>query len=508
MQNKKRKMLYLIIFILPVVVILPAVVLFQLRYHILTVFNHYIPPHPAQLNELSPEEKEADFQYCYESLLYGHPAINDYAEIFGTAITGKYDKYKTLIKNTNNNYEFFCVMDAFMQEIPSFHTDLVFPEKNAYAYLQCFGSKRISADRGTLSSAVRWHETIMEGAERFQDAVFYSYECIDGSYWFVDHSGNEDFVLIDAGGIPVDEYITSAVSPYRLWYDGKNEKLCRTRIVFNDRYGEEIRIKVRDRNGTESSKTVFASLYAEEAYRLGALGQEESRDDVMIDQIGDICHIRLNNMLVPSCIALSRAMKDNAHQKIILDLRENYGGNEHAISDLLHPLFFADEKEVTKEWYMPSYGVNEVAYRDVFSRLLYKLSKKTDGDGTEIILSESRKAFRGKAGNAEKRIVILISHKTGSAADEFVNVTKGRNNALIIGNNTGGEGLMGTFAADVCPNSQLVFVYMPSRVSSDDMNEYVTKGTAPDVYVSNTIEDYKGSGDSVLEEAIRRLGEN
>ena len=131
-----------------------------------------------------------------------------------------------------------------------------------------------------------------------------------------------------------------------------------------------------------------------------------------------------------------------------------------------------------------------------------------NSDGSSIIMSRDRKVYKGKQVNEAKKIVILISRKTGSAADEFVHITKGQKNAVIIGNNTGGEGLMGTFAADVCPNSRLVFVYMPSKVLDDKENDYSTKGTAPDIYVSDSLDDYKESKDAALEEAINYLDEH
>ena len=102
-------------------IILLCFVLYHGKDSMFASFNRSFPPKVTQIKALSPAEKEEDLQYCFESLLYGHPAINDYAESFGIYITNKYADYNDCIKSTNDNYEFFCLMNAFMREVPSFH---------------------------------------------------------------------------------------------------------------------------------------------------------------------------------------------------------------------------------------------------------------------------------------------------------------------------------------------------------------------------------------------------
>lgn len=44
--------------------------------------------------------------------------------------------------------------------------------------------------------------------------------------------------MIEIDGVAVDDFITSNISVYNLFYDGKNEKPCRTKIVLNDLNGD------------------------------------------------------------------------------------------------------------------------------------------------------------------------------------------------------------------------------------------------------------------------------
>lgn len=60
----------------------------------------------------------------------------------------------------------------------------------------------------------------------------------------------------------------------------------------------------------------------------------------------------------------------------------------------------------------------------------------------------------------------------------------------LFGENTGGEGLMNSYIADIMPNSHLVFVYMPGKALNSDNTDNSAFGTQPDVYVDMTIDGY------------------
>jgi len=62
--------------------------------------------------------------------------------------------------------------------------------------------------------------------------------------------------------------------------------------------------------------------------------------------------------------------------------------------------------------------------------------------------------------------------------------------ATIIGNNSGGEGLMYSYNASVLPNSKLVFIYMPGGAKNPDGSDNSVCGTKPDEYICQSEEDY------------------
>jgi C-terminal processing protease CtpA/Prc len=91
---------------------------------------------------------------------------------------------------------------------------------------------------------------------------------------------------------------------------------------------------------------------------------------------------------------------------------------------------------------------------------------------------------------SNKKVYLLVSDGTGSAADGFAALLKENNLATLIGSNTGGEGLADSFMMDSLPNSGLVFIYTYSiAFGCDGLNNSVY-GTSPDVYVNMSVDGF------------------
>jgi C-terminal processing protease CtpA/Prc len=91
---------------------------------------------------------------------------------------------------------------------------------------------------------------------------------------------------------------------------------------------------------------------------------------------------------------------------------------------------------------------------------------------------------------------------TGSAADRFVSDMKKNNMVTVIGNNTGGEGLANSYNMVSLPNSKVLLVYMPGGAKNPDGTDNSLYGTAPDYYVTQSIEDYYGECENVADETF------
>ena len=62
--------------------------------------------------------------------------------------------------------------------------------------------------------------------------------------------------------------------------------------------------------------------------------------------------------------------------------------------------------------------------------------------------------------------------------------------AVVMGNNTGGEGLMKSYNSVCLPNSRLVFIYTPGGALNPDGSDNSVCGTKPDIYVTQSIDDF------------------
>jgi len=86
---------------------------------------------------------------------------------------------------------------------------------------------------------------------------------------------------------------------------------------------------------------------------------------------------------------------------------------------------------------------------------------------------------------------VLICEATGSAADTFAAIMKNGNHAILVGQNTAGEGLGDTSCVIRLPNSGILISFMGSYGIYKDGMSNSKYGTAPDYYVTPNIYDYK-----------------
>ena len=91
---------------------------------------------------------------------------------------------------------------------------------------------------------------------------------------------------------------------------------------------------------------------------------------------------------------------------------------------------------------------------------------------------------------------LCLRSGTGSAADRFASDMKNAKLAVLIGNNTGGEGLMASYKASYLPNSGLVYIYMPGAAKNPDGSDNSAIGTSPNIYASD---------DKILEECQKHF---
>lgn len=468
--------------------------IFVLKYDIYGIINRVFPPEEIQSLNLTEKEKLEDFNFFFDTITSSMPMIDEYDSLYGFNVKERKEYYQELVRATKSDYEFFCVMSALTQEIPSFHTDLVSPESSDT--LHCYNSKKTSSDRKVISYNYYWNDLIDDNTAISRDYYVFTY--VDGEYLFnsTESTGTfdgEKASLLEIDGINVDDFVTSNIMMYNLFYDGKNAKPCRTKIVLNNIDGENKKVKLQLQDGTIIEKELSYSIYNEADFMYKKASDSKEKD-YMFYETNDYAYLSLDNMSNPYGDEIKEKLANLNCSHVIIDLRGNYGGNTGYAAKYIYPSLFYNSIEEISDWYLPDSDANKVIVNDWANQLVHKFSRADESpykteNGIRMLHAKSEQDYRGR--NKENMDVILLtSQKTGSAADRFVSDMKKNNLALVVGNNTGGEGLMFSFNAMSLPNSCLVFVYMPSGAKNPDGSDNSVCGTKADVYINLSKSDF------------------
>ena len=444
---------------------------------------------------LTEEEKTADFRYFFRTMLDGNPAIGEYGELYGFSFAERKAFYENSVLQTKDDYEFYCVMSAIGLEIPSFHTDLVEPDPAVYRSLHCYNRREVDR-REILEGCERWQTLIREGAEPYKEDGFFVFSYVDGEYvlnriYSTQPEIKEAAVLISVDGVPADSFITEHLFLSGLHYDGANEKIYRSSLIFGDTHGEDVVLRVKTMGGEISEINAKLSLYAAEAFLYDRVSDELS-DPLMSYECREYAYLRIDSFSPATAEYTSAFLSDCENDNVIIDLRECYGGKTDYAAKNIYPYLYADSLCFRKHWYIPKTEVNTPLTRGLVNRIMLKLRSAEDcpySAQSKYLQSEIETEYTGKR-SADRTVYLLCGRGTGSAADTFTAILKDRQLACVIGNNTGGEGLMNSYMVRLCPNSGLAFVYMPGGAKNADGTDNSVYGTAPDVYVNQSAEDF------------------
>lgn len=494
-MHKRSRKLVMVCFVLIVAFIFLSV-LYMARYTIKSLFNSVFPPAEVTSVDLTKDEKIEDFEYLYNVIVNSMPCIDNYEDTYGFSFRDRKEYYENLIRDTNNDFEFYAVMDAIIQDVPSFHTDLLYPD--SYNSVNCYNADNIGSDRDVIGYSKYWCKILKSEKEK-NDYDFYSFLYDDGDYYFstLESASDEKMYnckLVAINGMPVDEYIISRPFVYNLYYDGKNDKPCRTRIVFNNSQGQECKLTLLSESDDTIEYTLFTDVYSERIFlekTTDIYKTDSSPSDFILLETNDVSYIKIDNMSAKNGQRVKKMLENIKNENIILDLRENFGGHNQFAADYIYPHLFSETIIEEHSFYVPKSEANKCITKNIFDIMMVRPktaeSNPFNKDIDMYVCIKTNK-YVGKL-KSNKNVVILSSHHTGSAADTFIHDMKKNNLAYVIGNNTGGEGLNYSFVESKLPNSNLAFIYTPGGSYTFDGYDNSVYGTKPDYYMETT-EDF------------------
>lgn len=151
-MSKKTKIILNIISFL-----LISYCIFANRHYIIRKINSWTEKPVTELN-LSEEQKLADFNYLYDSIVTSMPidTLNCIKEQFNIDFVGKKDEYEELILRTETDLDFFAVMCAVDEDVPTFHSDILFPDYEYYSSIDCWNMNKV-LDTRYVKSKSEWN---------------------------------------------------------------------------------------------------------------------------------------------------------------------------------------------------------------------------------------------------------------------------------------------------------------------------------------------------------------
>ncbi len=507
----KRKMLFKLfkIFIVLILLLIAVAVLFFIKlddwYNSCMqaeslVLTSYANAKPMEVT-LTAEDKEEDFLYLYNSLKKGCPQAG--IKVNGKSVIDRKDEYLEAVKNTENNLDFYCVMNAIIANVPSCHTNIVTNPDMFKLFSEAFNAQNVILAENTASYAAYWDGFYKENMVEPNISSHVEFYYVGGKYVYspnlsclsAEYTGSE---LISVNDIPIDEYAIEKLYPSMIRYDAYNEKWCRNRADFNTVSGEKAEVRIKKADSTEEILNLYFDITASSKFLMNYASEqipqvsEECYSFEIHDNIG---YLKLNNFIDNSIYEIEGKLSElDENAPLIIDVRDNGGGINEKLTDYFYPMLYNTSTEYGQNVYIKSHGeISKPTYSLVWvlhDKLGIVRGKKINAPISGFYYEWAQRNYVQGGENPVRNIYILIGKNSFSATDMFARMVKGKDGTLLIGTNTGGESSVSNYYMDILPNSRLAYLYTPSFSINADGENNAIYGTSPDIYAELTAENY------------------
>ena len=195
----------------------------------------------------------------------------------------------------------------------------------------------------------------------------------------------------------------------------------------------------------------------------------ESQGDLAIlkiSQMGDMTNIEKDSKVVDEFLR-----NKHMYKALVIDIRDNVGGNMEYWKSFLLPKLSKNPKQVINHMFFKDSPKTRLLLQD--NTLNMESLSNVDISGIRLDYPEDLKKFayyikdtiainpdESKRDNGyEGKIFLLVNEDVFSAAEGFASFVKNTEFATIVGSQTGGDGITLGVINSVLPNSGLVFTY-------------------------------------------------
>ncbi|NRB48050.1 MAG: peptidase S41 [Saprospiraceae bacterium] len=418
-------------------------------------------------NELSKEEKVFGLSTFWQEVNYNYIYFNKINQLEWNKL---YTKYIREVQETENDYEYYRLLQKFCAYLKDGHTNVWFPKEIRDSVFNThFGAYRLFLTNVDGRAII----TRVNESKKVEIPI-----------------GTE---ILSVNGIETQQYISEYVMPYISSSTDYIRQDLSVTYMLEGYVGTKYELELKDPNGKVKSLTVtHAKTEEKEVYP--AFEDKDLLDLKWYDN--DIAYLALNSFSDWN-VSMEFAEKVPELQKakaLIVDLRNNGGGNSRIGKVILHHLtndtiFYGPKTHsrvhipTLKAWNQEEY------YHD------FPYSPDTLGIGDRNLLRTSRIVVP---------TVILVGNGTASAAEDFLIYADNQEHMTKIGEPTYGS--TGQPLLFELPHGGIARV-CTKKDTYPDGKEFVGVGIQPDIQISKGLSDYIENRDPALETAIGYLNE-
>lgn len=444
---------------------------------------------------MTSEQRVSDFEAMTGIIEKNVPFIYDYEKLYGISFEDMKEYYAEYVKNAESDYEYYSIIQGFINNIPSGHMTLGYPNLDYVPELYRYRT----GDYPEFGKVCEYWEGILQNECRKycnEDYSLHAFYYLNGEYIESEYTNSVNNIpysgarLLSVNGVPADEFIKLCPLSRKLKYDFQNGKPFREMIIFNSVSGEECTVEYETENGGivsekayyGTSSVVFNYIeYFRSADRPtenngGGLEIEDtdfSNIYSFFDKDNNVMYLKFNDFTLGGAEALKLVRETALPDNIIIDLRDNTGGMK-GVCDALAGALSSENIEFDAKLYSPRKYENYTAERNSELPFESRFKKLYAGAEETFIQGESTKKYN---------IYVLVSPVSLSAADRFASIVKRSGLGTVVGAfNTGGEAF-GSPDAAILEKSGLYFYFTDYKYINPDGSDNSVYGTEPDIYV-------------------------
>jgi len=458
--------------------------------------------------QLSTEQKVNDFLFLSQMLTENTFLDEGNEALLGISQEERNAEYLELVKATQNDVEFYFVLQRYLCGMKSVHTYMVTPNYDryiSYADVRTAQDLRAEISKEKIDAfEMRLSEAAAE-TEQYPEKVFLY---VEGSYYEI---GTDNRIVRMNGKENVQEELDSLGLFYKMDYDFLRESMYYPFVIFNEGYGTEVVVEM-------SSGEVYTLNHAPEVeYRVLRSDYELTgkvfRDFMYLYEEGT-AYLRIGSLARDRADELEMVMQcyereENAVENLIVDLRGNLGGTAANVLYGVLDKVFPVEITTGRDFYLPYTEWNR-SVQERYNGINVKETKLTRNVPKEIKdgnyyyhITEERSV--GSRENKKCTVYVLVNNETASAADWLAHYLREYMGAVVVGQNTAGEGLSDSPVYTLLPNSGFLVSYFDSYAKNAEGRSNSVYGTEPDYYVENTIGDVLAPDESEKEKSMQEL---